>query len=197
MRELIADHRGLAAFFTVYYVGLVAYGIARGATQTVFYIVFVGGGALIAGRLYPRAQFSPLVLWGLAAWGLAHMVGGLVEVGGDIVYEWSVSGGELRFDKVVHLVGFGTATLAAYEVLRRTTAPTAAPGSVAVAAAFVGLGIGAVNETIEFLITRLPGESNVGGFSNTGWDLVANAVGVILAARWAPRRERRRGLPGA
>jgi len=64
---------------------------------------------------------------------------------------------------------------------------------MAITAAFVGLGVGAVNETIEFLITLLPADSNVGGFSNTGWDLVANALGAATAAWIAPRLERRSG----
>ena len=195
MRSLIQAHRALAAFFACYFVGLVAYGVATGATQTVFYVVFVGGGALVAARLYPRVRFSPVVLWGLALWGLAHMIGGLVEAGGVIVYQWPAGGGEFRFDKIVHFFGFGFATLASYEVLRRTVAPQAPRRAVAVAAAFVGLGVGGLNETIEFIITLLPGESNVGGFSNTGWDLVANLLGVAVAARLAPAMERRTGVP--
>ena len=190
MRELIAAHRGLALFFAVYYLTLVAYGVWRGVSATIFYVIFVGGGALLVARLYPRGRFSTLVLWSLAGWGLAHMIGGLVEVDGRIIYEFSAGGGELRFDKAVHFFGFGAATLAAYELLRRTVAPDAAAGSVAVAAVFVGLGIGAVTETIEFLITLLPGDTNVGGFTNTGWDLVANALGVVAAARVALLRER-------
>ena len=193
MRSIISEQRGLAVFFGAYYVGLIAYGLGRGASQTIFYVVFVGGGALLVARLYDRARFSRLVLWGLALWGLAHMVGGLVETDGLIVYERSLGGGEFRFDKVVHFFGFGFSTLAAYELMRRTVAGTAPAASLAVAAAFVGLGIGAVNETIEFLITLLPGESNVGGFSNTGWDLVANALGAATAAFLAPRIEAGRG----
>lgn len=191
MRSLISAHRALTVVFIGYYAGLVGYGVARGATQTIFYVVFVGGGAVLIGWLYPRARFSAVVLWGLALWGLAHMVGGLVESGGVIIYDRSLRGGELRFDKVVHFFGFGFATLAAYELLRRTIAASAPGRAVAIAAAFVGLGVGAVNETIEFLITLLPGESNVGGFSNTGWDLVANALGVTVAALMATRLERR------
>ena len=51
---------------------------------------------------------------------------------------------------------------------------------------------GLFNETIEFLITLLPGDSNVGGFTNTGWDLVANTLGAAVAAIVAPALERRR-----
>ena len=98
------------------------------------------------------------------------------------IYERPTDTGEFRFDKVVHFFGFGFATLAAYELLLRDESPAASAKATAVTAAFVGLGIGAVNETIEFLITRLPFESNVGGFSNTGWDLVANATGAVSAS---------------
>ena len=192
MRDLLREHRLLAAVFFAYYLGFIAYGLVTGASQTIFYVVFIAGPAVIVALLYPRARFSAAVLWGLALWGLAHMVGGLVEVGGEVVYQRSLGGGEFRFDKVVHFFGFGFAALAAFELLRRTVAPTAAARSLAIAAAFIGLGIGAINETIEFLITLLPGDSNVGGFTNTGWDLVANTLGAIAAAVLAPLLERRR-----
>ena len=192
MRDLLREHRLLAAAFFAYYLGFIAYGIVTGASQTIFYVVFIAGPAVIVALLYPRARFSAVVLWGLALWGLAHMVGGLVEVGGEVVYQRSLGGGEFRFDKVVHFFGFGFAALAAFELLRRTVAPAAAARSLAIAAAFIGLGIGAINETVEFLITLLPGDSNVGGFTNTGWDLVANTLGAIAAAVLAPLLERRR-----
>lgn len=55
------------------------------------------------------------------------------------------------------------------------------------------MGFGAANEVIEFLATIILPETNVGGYENTGWDLVANFVGSLLAAvviyGW-PRKER-------
>ncbi|MBA2729233.1 MAG: DUF2238 domain-containing protein [Euzebyaceae bacterium] len=193
MRLLITQRRMLAIFFVAYYTILLVYGAAAGAFQTIFYAVFVGGAALLVAQLYGKARFGPVVLWGLALWGLAHMAGGLVAIGGTVIYEHSLVGGEFRFDKIVHFFGFGFATLAAYELVRRTVGQNAPARSVAITAAFVGLGVGAVNETIEFLITLLPGDSNVGGFSNTGWDLVANALGAATAALMAPRLERHSG----
>lgn len=173
--------------FGVYYVGLVALGAFTGQVQTVFYAVFVGAAAIAVAFLYERARFSGLVLWGLAAWGFGHMVGGLVEIHGDVLYELSLGAGELRFDKLVHFAGFGFATLAAFEMLRARVAPGSRAVSLAMAAWFVGVGLGGLNETVEFLITRLPFESHVGGFSNTGWDLVANALGASVAAAFAAR----------
>ena len=182
VRRLVHEHPGLSAFFVVYYAALVVYGVTTGAGQTHFYAVFVLIAAAVVASLYAGTRLSTLVLWGLALWGLSHMVGGIVEVGGVTIYERPTDTGEFRFDKVVHFFGFGFATLAAYELLLRDESPAASAKATAVTAAFVGLGIGAVNETIEFLITRLPFESNVGGFSNTGWDLVANATGAISAS---------------
>ena len=52
------------------------------------------------------------------------------------------------------------------------------------------LGFGALNEVVEFAATMLVPETNVGGYENTGWDLVSNLVGVLLAtgAIWIARR---------
>ena len=192
LRRIFREHSRLSFFFLTYYFVLLAIGVLYGATGTPFYALFLGAGALLVASLDARHPFSDLVLWGLALWGLAHMLGGLIEVNGEALYEIELGAAQLRFDKFVHFMGFGFATLASYEVLRATTARDALPRSAAIAAFFVGVGLGALNETVEFLITLLPTDSNVGGFSNTGWDLVANTLGAGLAAWAAPGLEARR-----
>lgn len=176
----------LTVFFLAYYVTFLAIGFATGNDQTPFYALFLAIAAAVVARIHARHPLSSLTLWLLAVWGFAHMAGGLVELGDEVIYERSLGTGQLRFDKVVHFFGFGAATLASYEVLSASLGRAASDRSLSIAALFCGLGIGAVNETIEFVITLLPGESNVGGFSNTGWDLVANALGAIVASIAAP-----------
>ena len=44
------------------------------------------------------------------------------------------------------------------------------------------MGFGALNEVGEFVATLLVPKTNVGGYANTGRDLVANLVGVLIAA---------------
>jgi hypothetical protein len=39
------------------------------------------------------------------------------------------------------------------------------------------VGLGALNELIEFTAALIMAQTNVGGYLNTGWDLVANFVG--------------------
>jgi hypothetical protein len=45
-----------------------------------------------------------------------------------------------------------------------------------------GMGFGPANEVVEFLATRVLPETNVGGYENTGGDLVSNMVGYLTAA---------------
>ena len=116
------------------------------------------------------------------------MCGGLVPAGGDrVLYEvWLLP--VLRFDHVVHAIGFGFAGLACWESARHA-APRAFRGRGAVLVVVLGgTGIGALNEMVEFLVSRLVADTNVGGVENTGWDLVANLVGCLVAGGWATTR---------
>jgi hypothetical protein len=60
-----------------------------------------------------------------------------------------------------------------------------------VLAATAGMGLGALNEVVEFLATLALPNTNVGGYLNTGWDLVANLVGAAVAATIIYRLGRR------
>ena len=51
-----------------------------------------------------------------------------------------------------------------------------------------GMGFGAFNEIVEFVATLTVPDTNVGGYINTGWDLVANMVGAIMACTWIKLR---------
>lgn len=88
----------------------------------------------------------------------------------------------LKYDHLIHAYGFGTATWVCWEALRRTLKITKPSGGVLVAIVLIGLGLGAVNEIVEFIAVLLIPNTNVGGYINTGWDLISNSVGCIVAA---------------
>lgn len=181
-------HPIIAGIAGAYYVAFVAYGMATGSANTPVYALVIGVLFFAIAAVDDRARFSTLVLAGLAAWGAAHMAGGLIRSGDDVLYGRFLLP-VLRFDQLVHAWGFGFAGLATWEAVRhRITEPT--PGTVAFIVLIGGVGFGALNEMIEFLTTRILAETNVGGFENTGWDLVANTVGASVAAAWAASRER-------
>ena len=98
--RILATHRALAIFFLTYYVAMLAIGVLFGATGTPFYALFLAAAALLVAILDARHPFSNLVLWGLAIWGFAHMIGGLIEIKGDAFYELELGADQLRFDKL-------------------------------------------------------------------------------------------------
>ena len=180
--DAVRRHRVLAAFSAAYFAGFVAYGVATGSSNTWIYAAVIAALFAFVATIDNTARFSSHVLLGLSLWGLAHMAGGLVPSGDDVLYGRMLLP-FLRFDQVVHAWGFGFAGLATWEAVRPRIG-TATPGAAAFIVFIGGLAFGALNEMIEFLLTRILDETNVGGFDNTGWDLVANTFGATVAALW-------------
>lgn len=186
----LARHAKLATSVAFVVAGSVAYGIVNDLPLSLPYGVIVVGGALLAAALEPEEGFSPLVLVGLSLWAVGHLAGGTIGLDGDRTLYNAVIPGGIHFDNVVHLVGFGTAGLAWWEASRPWL--RAAPGhrlAVAVAVWLAGMGVGALNEVVEFIATVVLPETNVGGYRNTGRDLIANLLGAAVAGIVAARRE--------
>ena len=162
--------------------------------EFVFYLVImcilIGATALV----HFRIRLPIGALWGLSLWGLAHMAGGLVAVPsswpshGDssVLYNVWLVPGMLKYDQLVHAYGFGLMTWISWLGLRYAfrqrgidVVPTWGLLTLCVAS---GMGFGAANEVVEFIATITLPNTNVGGYENTGWDLVANFVGCTIAA---------------
>jgi len=176
----------LVSLVAAYYVGFVAVGIAAASDQTMFYALLMPVFVVVVAAMDARRPLPSAVVWGLALWGALHMAGGLVPASDDrVLYNvWLLP--FVRFDHVVHAIGFGFAGLAFHATV--SGRDTAGPGPVFALVFFGGVAIGGLNEMIEFLITRVREDTNIGGFENTGWDLVANTVGAAVAGLWARGR---------
>lgn len=175
--------------------------------EFVFYFVVMCLLIGAVGAVHLRVRLHVGALWGLSIWGLAHMAGGLMPIPASwpihgeshVLYNWWLVPGLLRYDQVVHAYGFGLVTWICWQGLRGAFAargvsvrPTIGLLVLCVAG---GMGFGAANEVVEFIATlTLPG-TNVGGYANTGWDLVANFVGCLISATmiyvWATMLARR------
>jgi len=174
--------------------------------EFVLYIAVTGLLVILISYVHLHTGLSVSLLWGLSFWGLMHVAGGLMV----IPYHWPIKGeqhvlynlwlipGMLKFDQLVHAYGFGMVTWLCWQCLRRILSKTESEkrnevrpslGLLTISVAG-GMGFGALNEVIEFAATMLVPETNVGGYTNTSWDLVANAVGTVLAALfiWAGNR---------
>ena len=134
-----------------------------------------------------RVRYPNEILWGLTVWGMLHMAGGGVRIGHHVLYgqvliplsqEYPV----FRFDQFVHIVGFGVATLLMYHLLTPLLKPDLKRWTaLSIVVVMAGLGVGALNEIVEFLAVVLVPETGVGGYVNTSLDLVADLVGAVAA----------------
>jgi len=193
---LARDHPALAGFALAYLIGFSAVAIAAGNTEGVVYLIAISLAFFGVVVVYAHVEIAPGVLWGLSIWGLLHMAGGLVRVDGEVLYGFQLIPVALRFDQAVHALGFGFATLAAWQGLRPwIRAERKMTGGLCCLIALMGMGVGAANEVLEFAVTRVSDSTNVGGYENTGWDLVFNTFGAIAATLWIKGREsKERGI---
>ncbi|MBX3359903.1 MAG: DUF2238 domain-containing protein [Phycisphaeraceae bacterium] len=153
-----------------------------------------------------RIRLSTLSLWCLSIWGLAHMMGGTVPIPDrltepgeqSVLYSLRLAAFLPKYDQIVHAFGFFTTTLVAWRALNASVGGVAREDGTVVgglvpgaslpptfgpifAAMMVSMGLSAMNEIIEFIATLIFPNTNVGGYVNTGWDLVSNLSGCVIA----------------
>jgi hypothetical protein len=188
----------ILGFVLVYLLLSLAGALWRQNQEFILYIVVIVPIVALVTAIHLRVNFSTGALFGLSIWGLAHMLGGLIAVpegwpiSGEVrvLYSlWIIPYG-LRYDHVIHAFGFGLTAWLCWEGLRSIVAgSTGQPAAtirptlgILILAAAAAMGFGALNEVIEFEVTMLVPETNIGGYVNAGLDLVCNLVGVVVAA---------------
>lgn len=143
---------------------------------------------LVGGSLR-SAEYPIAMLWALSAWGLLHMAGGGIPVGGSVLYSFQIveitpASGQfrlLKYDQLVHAYGFGVAAWVLWHLMHRHFPMLRGTKTILVYPALAAMGLGAVNEIIEFIAVLSVPETNVGGYLNTALDLVFNALGAVIA----------------
>jgi hypothetical protein len=185
---------GVVCFTVVYMAVSLIVCLMRKNPEFIFYLVVMCVLIAAVTSVHLKVGLHIGALWGLSIWGLAHMAGGLMPVPlswpkhGDtpVLYNLWLIPKFLKYDQLVHAYGFGLVTWICWQGIRSAFSkhdvdakPTLGLMTLCVAG---GMGFGAANEIVEFIATiTMPG-TNVGGYDNTGWDLVANFVGCVLSA---------------
>ncbi|PIQ75966.1 hypothetical protein COU78_03315 [Candidatus Peregrinibacteria bacterium CG10_big_fil_rev_8_21_14_0_10_49_24] len=185
-----APLRNVGLFSAAYLLAASVFALQLHNWEFVYYIAVVLILACAAIAVHLRVKLSSGVVWGLSIWGLLHMVGGLVPVPlswpvngvNHVFYSWWLIPGFLKYDHVVHAYGFGISTWLCWQALRCALKNVYPTSGILVLCAIGGMGLGALNEVVEFVATLAIPNTNVGGYINTGWDLVANLVGSVTAA---------------
>jgi len=175
------------AIFTALYVSRKNYEFLMYVGVVLFFVLFIGW-------LHLKYRFSFAVLCCMTIWGFLHMAGGGVIVKGDILYGLQLVPLVLRYDQLVHAFGFGTATCLAYYCLKPNLSSSANFRAVVVLLVFIGMGLGALNEIVEFLAVLAFPDTNVGGYDNTMWDIVFNTFGAIIAVIWITVKRKNRAI---
>ncbi len=149
-------------------------------------IIVLAGLAVLATN--KKVNYPNLVLWSLAIWAILHMAGGGIYIQGKKLYELiliPLVGNPyyiFKYDQFVHIVGFGAATLLMFYLIKPYIKENLNKGfAFWLVVAMAGLGVGAINEIVEFIATVVMPETGVGGYENTSLDLVADLVGAVLA----------------
>lgn len=184
----------VASFTAAYLVVAVPVALARGNSEFLMYIVVMLVLVAVVWSVHRSVDLTGPALWALSLWGLAHMAGGLivvpaawpVEAQSRVLYSLWLIPERLKYDQVVHAYGFGVTTWICWQgmraAIRRRGGRVRPTVGLMVLAASAGMGLGAMNEIVEFAATLWIPETNVGGYTNTGWDLVANLAGCLTAA---------------
>lgn len=183
------DIRPIVGFTGAYLLAALVAAVWTGNREFLFYIVTMAVIIAVVWVVHLRVRLTRGALAALSLWGLLHMAGGLLALPAGwphdgpnaVLYSLWLVPERLKYDQMVHAYGFGVTTWVCWQGLR-AAADVARPGlGMLVLAGAAAMGFGALNEVIEFAATLTIPHTNVGGYVNTGWDLVSNLVGVLIA----------------
>src|SRR3989344_3120528 len=75
-----------------------------------------------------KVHYPNILLWGLTLWAFMHLAGGGIRINnetlyGQMIFTISETYAFLRYDQVVHMIGFGVATLLMYYLVKPILKP--------------------------------------------------------------------------
>lgn len=187
-RENLTLERMLPLVFTLLYTAIAAFHFSSiGNNEFLGYIAVIGLLILLGGCVLAHQCVPGWLFWLLSSVGLLHMLGAAVTVNDDILYNYvpvyieNPSGLTfIKFDQIVHVYGSAVTAVLAYFFLRRDSGFKGF--GLALFAALTSMGVGAINEVIEFGAKMNVADSDVGGYYNTAVDLTVNLVGAAAGA---------------
>ena len=180
--------KAVGVFTLAYVLAFAAWFLSIGNFEFIVYIATMVGLIALVALSLRKAEYPAPMLWALSVWGLLHMAGGGVPVAGSVLYNLHLvplveteQYFILKYDQVVHAYGFGVTAWLLHHLLTRHFPDTRGTATALVFPALGAMGLGAVNEIIEFSAVLLVPDTNVGGYYNTALDLCFNALGAVVA----------------
>lgn len=187
----------LAAFTALYVIGFGGYFLLQQNYEFLWYVAVLVFFFGLIGATLSASRFPLSILWLLSIWGFAHMAGGGITLNEHVLYAQQLvhlfgSGDAfvLKYDQVVHAYGFFVAAFVMHHLITMRS-PWRSGLLLAITAALASMGLGVVNEIVEFLAVVVAPETGVGGYYNTALDLVFNTIGAAVAGTILFVRSRR------
>jgi len=185
----------LIIFNAIYISSGATFAIMMGKTEFLYYISIICFLILGVFTAHKKLHYSASLLWALSIWGLMHLAGGLISPSETWYFAddqknldslWIVPG-KLKYEHLLHTYGFAITTWLSWQTLlgiihrryQRRLHPTF---GLLMVCATSSMGYASINEMVEFLATIIIPNSETGNYINTGWNLVANAIGAITAS---------------
>ena len=178
--------RMLVLGFTVGYTVVAGFYFSSiGNTEFIGYIAVITFLIVLGGCVLTHQCTPSWLLALLSLVGLLHLLGAAVPVNGDIRYNYvpfpieNPTGLTFnKFDQIVHTFGTAVGATLMYYFLRRDTSFHWL--GIMVFAVLGAMGLGALNEVIEFIAKMTVPDTDVGGYYNTAVDLCVNLFGAFI-----------------
>lgn len=173
-------------YFTFFYTLIFSINaLSKGNVEFIYYTALMLLSIAIIMIVHRRMHFYPIVLMSLSALGLLHLLGGNVWVDTVRLYDYYFVSGIFRYDNFVHMVGSAIMVMLAHALLTPILDDKfeVRQGYFILLLVLVGMGLGAINELVEFVaVLVLDVGEQVGDYTNTLLDLVFNTMGSAAMA---------------
>lgn len=185
------SHLWILIFNAIYLLGFFIYYVSINNYEFVWYIFVIVIIGTIIGLNLKQSRLSNGILWMLSIWGILHMVAGGFRIDGTTLYSLKlikIFEGEgqfyiLKMDQVVHFYGFFVCSFLIYQLLKSINASGLKNPKLMIFISWLGsMGLGALNEIIEFIAFVSLNKTGVGDLYNTGLDLIFNMFGALVGA---------------
>lgn len=161
-------------------------------TTNLEFVIYIAVIVAILGAVFAvqsKTRFPLWMLWLLSFWGVLHVLGGAVKIGEGVLFAYRIYplldfGGDfyiLKYDQLVHFYLYGVIAVMAYHFLRQVLKVAGHGWLVFLFAVLASVGVSALNEIMEFLIS-INMQNGVGGYDNTMLDMCFNLAGALLGA---------------
>ncbi len=176
---------------------LIIYFLNKGNFEFLGYAAVVGILYWFVLKLDSKYNLPTYTIWLFVVWVFLHMLGGTIYIIYTRLYDLILidlvnKGGEfviLKYDQFVHAFCYFAFSIIIYYILKSHMKPNNKI-PLAIFAILASVGVGMLNEVIEFGMVLFAGAADaVGGYYNTALDLVFNLIGAIIGVWFVSSRE--------